>query len=281
VKGLDYSTGAPSGATIVADGYSFVCRYIDDPNEQFGTKHIDPGEYRNLIDAGVAVFLVFEIGVNDYIGGFVEGVTNATRALAGTKWIGYPDDGLVFVSVDTNAEQLPTALEYIDGFIHVLGNGRTGAYGFKDFIDACISSGRGVAWWQCGHQPVQGSPAQLWQDNTQTATVGGVQCDINWLLQPMPGGDDDLTPDQSQKLEEMHAQLCTAIAAWGGGITDDQNTPYNMFQYLLRNNVEIHQARETLGSFSVSEAGDFGAISDADITRIATEVIRQLSAKFQ
>jgi hypothetical protein len=97
----------------------------------------------------------------------------------------------------------------------------------------------------------------------------------------MPGGDDDLTPDQSQKLEEMHAQLCTAIAAWGGGITDDQNTPYNMFQYLLRNNVEIHQARETLGSFSVSEAGDFGAISDADITRIATEVIRQLSAKFQ
>jgi hypothetical protein len=280
-RGLDYSAGVPGTATILADGYTFVIRYVDDPNEQFGTKHVDPGEYLALRSAGVDVYLVFEIGTNDFTGGFLSGVEYATRALAGAQWVGY--DGIVFASVDTHLAdgQLPTALEYIDGFIHVLGNARTGVYGFIEIIDACTASGRGVAWWQCGHQPVLGSATQLWQDNrpSGTVTVGGISCDVNWMLKPLGAGD--MTPEESQMLSDVHAQLCSPLPAWGGGVTDDQDTPYNMFQYLLRNNVEIHQSLQKLDSFSVGEAGDFGAISDADVSRIATEVIRQLSAKFQ
>ncbi|MCW2767557.1 MAG: hypothetical protein JWO11_3516 [Nocardioides sp.] len=58
---------------------------------------------------------------------------------------------------------------------------------------------------------------------------------------PDPAGAGDMTPADSQKLDEIHQQLLGVMAAWGGGVTDAQGTPYNALQFAMRTNVEIHQ----------------------------------------
>ena len=55
------------------------------------------------------------------------------------------------------------------------------------------------------------------------------------------------TPDPAggnvadQQIDEMHVQLTGVLNAWDGGVTDANATKYNLWQFVLRNNVEIHQ----------------------------------------
>lgn len=73
------------------------------------------------------------------------------------------------------------------------------------------------------------------------------------LLTPGPTSqeDDDMTPEQARKLDEAHAALTMLLKPWPGGVSDkepakldDPNVAsYSPLQYLLRNNVEIHQLR--------------------------------------
>lgn len=90
---------------------------------------------------------------------------------------------------------------------------------------------------------------------------------------------DDMTPEQSAMLADLHTQLCTPFAGWAGGVTDDKGDPYTAMQYLMRIDVESHQANETLASFSVGEASDFGSLSPADIEKIAQAVLDLLLAR--
>lgn len=90
---------------------------------------------------------------------------------------------------------------------------------------------------------------------------------------------DDMTPEQAAMLADLHTQLCTPFPGWAGGVTDDKGDPYTALQYLMRIDVEAHQANETLGSFSVGEASDFGQLSSQDVTRIAQAVLDLLLAR--
>lgn len=248
--GLDYSAGTIPGRTIIADGYSFVIRYVDDPNIYFGTKHIDPGEYQDLRESNVGVWLVFETNTRDWCGGFVDGIANGHRALAGANWIGY--DGLIFFAIDVHvsADDLPAAVEYIEGAIHVLGAERVGVYGFSEVIQACQRKGIGAAYWQAGHRPAEGSGVHIWQRNDGFVHVGGVECDVNLALLPIPGGED-LTPEESQMLRELHGEICAPNDPWTGGISNVENDgqadpdreQYKATQFVMRNNVEVHQAK--------------------------------------
>jgi hypothetical protein len=203
MTGLDYSAGTISGAVIKTAGHKFVIRYVEDPNQWLGSKHIRPAEYTQLIASGIDVFLVFEIGVDDMLGGRAAGVANATRARAGATWIGYPPAYPIFMACDMHltTPQIATALEYIAGAATVLGD-QLGVYGFVELIDASMN-GPATYRWQCGRAPT-GNNVNVWQrNNSGFATVGGIQCDVNELYLEMP------TPEEGETAltAEEHALL--------------------------------------------------------------------------
>lgn len=111
---------------------------------------------------------------------------------------------------------------------------------------------------------------------------------------PTPTGDDMAQVPQDQ-WNSVYTQLCGTFTAWGGGLTDDKDTPYNLLQFVMRNNVEIHQLRlqvqvlqdkldalspapkSELGSIPAGDAGQ--QLSAADANRIAAAVVALLESK--
>ena len=188
-RGLDYSAGTIRGATVRADGFNFVIRYVDDPaTVTLGSKHCRPAEYADLVAAGVDVWLVFEVQTTDMLRGHAAGVVDARRARAGADVLGYPAGSVIFMACDMHvtAAQIPVALSYVDGAESVLGHDATGVYGFWELIDTCIAQGKGVAYWQAGIAPDPTDAVHVWQRNDGTIRVGGVDCDINELRIPLP-----------------------------------------------------------------------------------------------
>jgi glycoside hydrolase-like protein len=187
MKGLDYSAGRIPGRAVKTAGYDFVIRYVDEPANR-NPKLITRDEYRDLLAAGVAVWLVFEHDTTDALGGYDRGVAYARRAKAGADTLGY--DGVIFFCADMHLarEQIRTALAYLDGAASVLGRARVGCYGFWEFVDAAITQGKAAAYWQCGIRPDQADPVHVWQNNNLLGAVqvGGVECDVNELLRPIP-----------------------------------------------------------------------------------------------
>lgn len=184
MTGLDYSAGTIPGAVIRAAGHSFVIRYVDDPKAGLSRKHITPPEYADLVHAGLDVWLVFEIGTGDMLGGFNAGAANARRALAGANWVGYPGDHPIFMASDMHltGPQVRTAVTYLDGAASVLGHARTGCYGFPELTAA--AQGHAAVFWGCGHDPGPGGAAHIWQRNDGFVRVGGLSCDLNVLYRP-------------------------------------------------------------------------------------------------
>lgn len=195
---LDYSAGKISGAAIRNAGHSGAIRYITD-RASLGTKHTSPAEYRDLVANGLQVWLVYEVGTNDPLGGFSGGVAAARRALDGATYIGYPGDRHIFFCFDRHAaaSELPAWQSYLDGAASVLGVGRVGAYGFSEAIDA--ARGHATGFWQCGSASVIRSWTNFYQRNTGTTVVGGITCDINDVLIPLEN-DVALTDDEMNKI---------------------------------------------------------------------------------
>lgn len=72
------------------------------------------------------------------------------------------------------------------------------------------------------------------------------------LLPTDPSGDDELDANQAKQLSEVHDQLTALLSPWAGGVSDKENgSPYNLFQYVLRTNVESHQALNLVKSLNV------------------------------
>jgi hypothetical protein len=178
--GLDYSAGRISGATIRNAGHEFVVRYCGTPGR---TKNIIRSEFQDLVAHGVTCWLVYENGTEDALGGFAGGVAAARAARADADAIGYPAGGVIFFCADRHlaAAEVPVALTYLDGAASVLGRGAVGAYGFSEFINPA-KAGRASYFWQCGSRSTVGPGVHIYQRNTEYATVGGIQCDINDLL---------------------------------------------------------------------------------------------------
>jgi hypothetical protein len=279
--GLDYSAGPLDPAAILAAGFSCVFRYVDDPNLGLPAKCITLTEYNELVAAGVDVYLVFEHFTDDYTAGFLGGVVNAQRALNGASWLGY--SGPIFMAIDTHLElqQLSTAIDYLDGAEHILG-GALGVYGFVELIQVCQAQSLGSVLWQCGHEP--GTGVHIWQDNTETATVDGVTCDIDRILIPLPETDDMAVVPQAE-WNAVYDQLCGLFTAWAGGGTGDPDNPeYDFLQYMLRANVQLTQltlevaalkaAIDSLTTGPVTPTVTTSVTLDgAELKRIASEVV--------
>lgn len=175
---LDYSAAKLTGAAIKAAGYLGAIRYIDAP-EHWHAKHTNKAEYKDLLDAGLRVLLVFEVLTTDPDGGFAAGVKNATRAKAGADALGYA--GPIFFCEDRpNTPSVPNWQAYLDGAASVLGIERVGAYGFHAAMDAAV--GHASVFWQAGRRADVRKHVDYYQDNNTQVHVGGITCDRNLIL---------------------------------------------------------------------------------------------------
>jgi hypothetical protein len=188
--GADYSAGELSPAELdrfTTYDLRFLLRYIGWPDNPKCISHY-PGAYRALADGGRMVLLVVEQDKADPAGGHDAGVAMARRALDDAASVGYPDRLPIFFCADgwlaLDGIPVATAMSYLDGAASVVGKSRTGAYGFRDFIQAAKAGGHAEWLWLCGSAPEDGELAQGWphlyQWNGGHIYPGGLAADLNW-----------------------------------------------------------------------------------------------------
>jgi Domain of unknown function (DUF1906)/Putative peptidoglycan binding domain len=188
--GTDYSAHELSPAELsafTAYDLRFLIRYIGWPDNPKCISHY-PGAYQAHVSAGRLVLLAAEFDTSDPAGGFAGGVAMAHRALNDATSIGYPDNLPIFFCADgwlaSNNISVATAMAYLDGAASVMGKARTGAYGFRDFIQAAQAGGHATWLWLCGTAPTDAEVAQGWphfyQWNNGTIDPGGMQADLDW-----------------------------------------------------------------------------------------------------
>lgn len=191
---LDYSSGFPDPAAVVAAGYVGIVRYIGTPGRG---KNLTRAEAAAMLAAEVPIGLVYEESAGWMLGGVSAGVRAAQAALADAQncRVGVRN---VFFAADfdvTSTAQMTAVERCLDGAAGVLGRSRVGVYGEADVIDACLGQ-RHATWgwqtraWSGGRLS---SRAHLLQ---QVGYVypGGVQCDRSTVLQQdwgqWPYGED-------------------------------------------------------------------------------------------
>jgi hypothetical protein len=188
--GADYSSGELSASELnsfTEYDIRFLIRYIGWPDNPKCISHY-PGAYQAHVTAGRMVLLVAEQGTSDPAGGFGGGVTMARQALSDARSVGYPDSLPIFFCADgwlaSHGIPVATAMSYLDGAASVMGRQRTGAYGFRDFIQAALAGGHARWLWLCGSPPTDAEVAQGWphfyQWNNGTIHPGGVEADLDW-----------------------------------------------------------------------------------------------------
>ena len=188
--GADYSASelSPSELDSFTDyDIRFLIRYIGWPDNPKCISHY-PGAYQAHVNAGRMVLLVAEQGTTDPAGGFGGGAAMAQRALNDAHSVGYPASLPIFFCADgwlaANGIPVATAMSYLDGAASVMSRARTGAYGFRDFIQAAKAGGHAAWLWLCGSEPAGSEVAQGWphiyQWNNGAIHPGGLEADLDW-----------------------------------------------------------------------------------------------------
>ena len=193
---LDYSAGVPPAAAIRAAGHDGVIRYISPPRAGWMLgKPIQKTELGDLQAHGLEVAFVWQFGKeddSDVMRGYNGGLADAQAAQRKLDELGC-NDHPVFFAVDfpiSLDEWNGTASEYFRACCEVLGRERVGIYGHSrviawaavDGLIADLGGGKFLAWqtaaWSGG---VLSTEAVLYQ-RPGSETVGGVDCDINFVL---------------------------------------------------------------------------------------------------
>jgi len=208
----DYSGGRPSGLALRQAGFIGVIRYIG-----LGTpgKRITAPEYRDLTANGLQVLTVAESTTNRANAGYDAGIADAHTAENDRIALGLPSNMVIYAAND-QPTYTSACVDYVRGFRDVLGVGRTGAYGFGDFLASVHNGGLSAQYWQAGHPPNMtntSSFVHFWQRQgtlgngtsgpatPTTILVNGVTCDINNQLLPLPGQQHMTTLDDKFQSE--------------------------------------------------------------------------------
>lgn len=183
---LDYSAGHPAAATVIADGYPGIIRYVGfDP--ALRPKCIGAAEYADMNRAGVGVALVYEDQAGDALAGRAAGRTAATRARQWADRIGFPAGRPLYLACDTDVvteAQFVAVLDYLRGAGDVLGPGLVGVYGEYDVVERAAQAGVAHWFWQTmAWSGGRVSPRNHLRQLVGTTYVGGVACDRNEIRQ--------------------------------------------------------------------------------------------------
>ena len=193
---LDYSAGVPPAAVIRAAGHDGVIRYISPPRASWMLgKPIQKAELGDLQAHGLGVAFVWQFGKeddSDVMRGYNGGLADAQAAQQKLDELDCSEHPVFFavdfpISLD---EWNGVASEYFRACCEVLGRERVGIYGHSrviawaaaDALIADLGGGKFLAWqtaaWGGG---VLSTEAVLYQ-RPGSETVGGVDCDINFVL---------------------------------------------------------------------------------------------------
>lgn len=186
--GLDYSAGRPDGAAVIAAGYGFVARYLD--NGLRGRVNVTTAELANMQRHGVAVVFVWESAATRAAAGRDAGVADARAADAAATTAGAPGAVIYFAvdydipdaapaSTDPRAK-LGTVAAYFDGVTSVLGVRRTGVYGGYWAVSRILDAGLATYAWQTAAWSGSNVDTRIHlYQRIGTVTVDGVACDVN------------------------------------------------------------------------------------------------------
>lgn len=141
-EGYDFSWGRPGPAAILANGRSFVCRYLGP--DRFGGKAITKAELDGYLNAGIAVVLNYE-GSGQDTTSYANGVADATYANAQAAALGYPNAVIYFSNDKASISGL---VDYMHGVASVIGLARTGLYAGVTGIQAVKQAGAAAWYWQ-------------------------------------------------------------------------------------------------------------------------------------
>lgn len=189
-----------SGAAVRAAGYSTVVRYVGiGGSPALPGKRLTSTELADLTAHGVIVLGAVESTTDRSNSGALGGHSDAVAALADPVTVSLP---LLFCTNDQNVPLSQAQVDYAGAFRDVIGQGRTGVYGYAPYLRACSNAGVGSAYWQAGIAPSrtgtgdivtawqrQGGTSALLLDGPSlptTVSVGGVLADVNNQLQPLP-----------------------------------------------------------------------------------------------
>jgi hypothetical protein len=236
IEGVDYSVARPSPTELYKAGKRFACRYL------YGTlpgKAVTRSEIDALHKAGLAVVLNWEWQADEAKGGYPTGQDRARRTTDIVGRLGAPRDAVVYYSVDYDARDMTPVREYFRGITSVWPKSRTGVYGGRRVIEAAKSGGWCPWYWQTyawsdgvwvpgthiqqyrNGVNFQGSDVDL--DRATTADYG------QWRV------EDDMTPEQAEKLNDIHFTLTQIPAADG-----HTRTPHHVaMNELLRYNADF------------------------------------------
>jgi hypothetical protein len=145
--GVDYSDARPSPASLVADGYTFVVRYL---SYDTSGKNLSSSEADALIAAGLDIAVVWEQDADDALSGYDLGVSDAQAAASQALADGQPSTRPIYFAIDFDAtsSQQATIDDYFEGVASVIGLDRTGAYGGYEAINGLFNDGK-ITWgWQ-------------------------------------------------------------------------------------------------------------------------------------
>ena len=187
-RGLDYAGGHISGASLKANGISFVCRYLSSGGASLPYKQLTADEFADLTANGIGVVFNWETTSNFMLGGFSAGVADAQQALNYIRSLpGVPAGYQPVVYFSCDFDEAPSqdapVEQYLQGAASVLGGmEHVGIYG-AFYICARAQAAVGVKYlwqteaWSGGNIT---SAVNIMQRNSLGyQTIDGVQCDIN------------------------------------------------------------------------------------------------------
>jgi hypothetical protein len=186
LAGIDCA-GRPSGASVIAGGYSFVCRYLSDGGSSLPGKLLLASEVADFQANGVGVVSNWETTGTTALGGYSAGVSDAQQAWAIHTSLGGPAGRPIYFSLDWDEapDQDTAVFAYFQGIASVIGLQQTGAYGgywpLSRLLDAGLIT---YAWqtqaWSGGNQDPR---INILQDNNAGYVyVDGVECDLDYAL---------------------------------------------------------------------------------------------------
>ena len=142
-QGFDYAGISNLDAALAQqmydDGVRFVGRYLFAQQYPNG-KGISAAEAQLYLDAGISIFLYYEVNSNDALGGNARGVALGQAALHEAQAVGVPTGTPIICCCDmgvTDAEASNVVMQFLQGFASQLSDYTVGIYGGSNVMQAC------------------------------------------------------------------------------------------------------------------------------------------------
>lgn len=144
-QGFDYAGMYGIDANLAQDMYNdgvrFVGRYLYQDQYPYG-KGISPTEVQIYLNAGISIYLYYEVLTSDALGGYTRGVTLGQQALTQATALGVPLGTPIICCCDTgvtDAQASGVVMQFLQGFASQLPDYRVGIYGGLNVMEACYN----------------------------------------------------------------------------------------------------------------------------------------------